>query len=169
MRSLTDAQVWGRQRFDDPHYLIRRDEVEQTLRARFIAQGGRPVLQHPHYAFFGRHPAWESQKRDGMIAHQIAITDLQADVISITLGDSLLTCHPAYLAEIRALGRWCGPWPGRLYALEDLPALTDRVGAEHLPPGVALTEVLEVQLWVDPDPEHVITRPVTVSASRRRA
>jgi hypothetical protein len=40
IKELNETNSWGRARFSDPEYLVRRRQVEQRIRRAFIAKGG---------------------------------------------------------------------------------------------------------------------------------
>jgi hypothetical protein len=149
--SLTPDNAWGLDRYADPHYLPRRLAVEARLRAALLAAGGAPRLEQPFYGFLGSHPGWEALRSTGMRAWRVPLTSIPQGCLSFTWGDSLVTLDPDYREIWRAAGHEYGPWAGRVYPLEALPALRERVAAEGGPAdpdGFRLG--LEVQLWWRP-------------------
>jgi hypothetical protein len=49
--SLSEANSWGLNRFQDPNYLNQRLAVESKLYEEFVALGGMPEIQNPIYFF----------------------------------------------------------------------------------------------------------------------
>ena len=146
---LDDANVWGRARFADPHYLPRRHRVEAELRAELLGRGGRPVLDHPIYCHLGRSAVWERDQRPGMCGRLLPLARLPLAAISFTVGDSLVCRDPSYRQEAAALGRGDMLRSGEMVFFDELAALV--CGPD---PAVRLAD-LEAQLWVLPTPDVV--------------
>lgn len=147
VRSLTESNAWGLNRFSDPHYLQRRIEVESAVRNKFIAKGGRPQLQFPIYCFLGRHERWEEHKLNN--GYTIKLKDISSEVISFTYGDSLLAFNDDY----RTLSgeKYNNPLCRNIFRIEELENLfanTDYPADDPLK--------IEAQLWALPPREAVI-------------
>jgi len=129
---LNDGNVWGRGRFDDPHYLTRRTAVEARMHAELLRRGGAPRIAHPYYGLLGRDERWE---RNGNQPHEIPLASIPPGCVTVTVGDSLLSWDPDYRAEVEARDGPMHPLAGRLLFPDELSPDLPR---------------LEVQLWFQP-------------------
>ncbi|ASA26605.1 hypothetical protein [Paenibacillus donghaensis] len=122
-------------------YLEVRRGLEALTRKLFVAKGGRPVRQFPHYMTLGSCPwllEWYPQGR----LLQIPFTAFQPDTISFTYGDLFPTMR---LQDGK-------PYRGQVYTAAEietvirkfgLPQVWNRTGA-HGP-----ERYIEVQVWDD--------------------
>lgn len=74
LKTLTEDNAWGLARFSDPRYLAQRFQVEEMMRRRFIAIGGKPVLRNRIYCFLGRHAGFEAHERN--LGYAISLHDI---------------------------------------------------------------------------------------------
>ena len=100
-----------------PEYLAIRRGLEEQVRALFIAKGGRPIRQCPHYLTLGPCPWLLDWYRDGCeLALPMAAID--SAVVSFTYGDMF----PAMRL------RDAKPYRGQVYRWDELPDLVARYG-----------------------------------------
>lgn len=122
-------------------YLRIRRELEARLRRLFIARGGRPIRQRPHYMILGSCPWVRSWYVDGCELC-MPLSAFDPDRVSFTYGDSF----PAM--RLRD-GR---PHRGRVYLLSELTGLIATYGLpqEWNPDGAGGPErYIEAQVWDD--------------------
>jgi hypothetical protein len=125
-----------------PDYLEIRRSLEARARELFIAKGGRPVRQQPHYMTYGSCPwllEWYPQGR----ALAIPVDAFSPDRISCTYGD----LFPA----MRHLdGK---PYREKVYTLEEIQEVIQEYGLPQNwnPAGASGPErYIEVQVWEEP-------------------
>ena len=75
----------NRRRLTVPNYYIQRRRYEAIMREQFIAKGGQPVRQHPHYLVLGESELWSKPKTKSI---RIPLTAIPATLISFTYTDS---------------------------------------------------------------------------------
>lgn len=122
-------------------YLTIRWELEERVRALFIAKGGQPRRGRPHYFTVGACPWLLDWYVDGC-ALSLPLGTIPHDTISFTYGDTF----PAMRLQD---GR---PYRGQVYTLAELPALIAEFGLpqEWNPDGKAGPDrYIEAQLWDD--------------------
>jgi hypothetical protein len=156
-RERTDglsARVFGRR------YMELRRRTEEKLLSLFLKAGGKPERTSPHYFVLGTSSWYEGLAPD-MAAFVVPLTDLPTEATSLTIPDSFTSMGfgPDY-----GLPREDRPYHGRVYRLEDLPALVsayglpadDASGPDGSPDdsydGYQLRpfeKYIEVQLWSD--------------------
>jgi len=122
-------------------YLSVRRNLEDCVRQRFIAKGGRPRRERPHYLIVGSCPwliSWYPQGRE----LRIPLAAFSAEIISFTYGDTF----PAMRYQD---GK---PYRGQVYMLVELPGLIEQYGlpqdwnaeGKHGP-----DRYIEAQVWAD--------------------
>lgn len=140
LRSLKErGDVFASQRQSD--YLAIRRELEATVRQKFIAKGGNPSLQQPHYMIVGTCDWLKRWYREGREI-RIPLTEFRADMVSFTYGDTF----PAMRY------RDGKPYRGQVYCLDELPGLVQKYGlpqewnrdGQHGP-----ERYIEAQVWSD--------------------
>lgn len=127
------------QRADD--YLTVRRQLEERVRASFIAKGGQPQRVRPHYLVVGSCP-WLLQWYPQGCELRIALAAFNAWTVSFTYGDTF----PAMRYQD---GK---PYRGQVYTLAELPTLIAQYGlpqtwnaeGTHGP-----ERYIEAQLWAD--------------------
>ncbi len=122
-------------------YLTIRWELEERVRRLFIAKGGRPRRDRPHYFTVGACPWLLDWYVDGC-ALIVPLCDIAPESISFTYGDTF----PAMRLQD---GR---PYRGQVYTLSELLALLAEYGLpqEWNPDGKAGADrYIEAQLWDD--------------------
>ncbi len=122
-------------------YLAIRRELETRIRMLFVARGGQPQRDTPHYLILGACPWVKTWYADGREV-RVPLADCDPAVVSLTYGDSF----PAMRFQD---GK---PTRGQVYTLADLPDLVARYGL----PQVWNAEgergpdrYIEAQLWSD--------------------
>lgn len=124
-----------------PDYLAVRRDLEQRIRQLFVAKGGCPERDTPHYFIVGacdwlltwyEQPAWIS----------VPVAEVDPAVVSLTFGDSF----PAMRFQD---GK---PWRGHVYTLRDLPDLVVRFGLPqqwNADGALGPDRYIEAQVWSD--------------------
>ena len=137
-----------------PKYMTLRRLTEARLRALFIEAGGKPERVAPHYFVLGDSP-WYQQLATRMHQVQLPLSALPSDKTSITYPDSFGAMK---LGTEFGLAQQRKPYHGRLFLLEELPALTEQFGIpspawndEHEKSWTSWPDetYVEVQLWSD--------------------
>ena len=140
-----------------PGYMPLRRLVESRLYEKFVASGGHPDRQAPHYFVLGE-SSWYASLGHDMRRVEIPLAALPPDKTSVTYPDSFI-----------AMTTTNAPAPGtaaseRIYSLDDLPTLIDRHGlpaptwhnTHHDWRTWPREAFIEVQLWTDdPIGEHL--------------
>lgn len=122
-------------------YLILRREIELQVRGLFIAKGGKPRRQHPHYFVLGE-CAWLQSWYPHGCELRIPIRAFHAENISFTYGDTF----PAMRYQD---GK---PYRGKVYTLLELPGLVEQYGLPQIwnADGKCGPErYIEAQVWED--------------------
>jgi hypothetical protein len=124
-----------------PDYLVIRRELEQRIRGLFIARGGQPRRETPHYFILGSCPWVQSWYRDGREV-RVPLTDIDPAVVSFTVGDSF----PAMRYQD---GK---PYRGQVYRVAELPDVIRLYGLPQVwnPDGkLGPDRYIEAQVWDD--------------------
>ena len=143
-----DSQRFASHRLVD--YLTVRRSLESLVRRLFIAKGGRPRREWPHYLVVGACPwlvSWYPQGRELRIP--LAVFD--PEIISFTYGDTF----PAMRYHD---GK---PYRGQVYTLAELPELIGEYGlpqewnaaGEQGP-----DRYIEAQVWADEPLERYLAK-----------
>ena len=122
-------------------YLGIRRELEQRIRALFIARGGQPRRDTPHYLILGACPWVQTWYADGCEV-RVPLAAFDPAVVSLTYGDSF----PAMRFGDGS------PWRGCVYTLGDLPGVVRRYGLPQVvnPTGARGPDrYIEAQVWDD--------------------
>ncbi len=96
MRELYNEESIFWERFQDPEWYWRaRTQIEQYLRAEFIAKGGRPKDEHPVYLVLGR-PKWLDIVADPVTLAttdelRVPLSILDPHEVSFTYPDSMVS------------------------------------------------------------------------------
>ncbi len=133
------GDVFASQRADD--YLATRRALEERVRALFAAQGGRPLRARPHYLVLGDCPWLRTWYREAAVI-RVPLATLDPAVVSFTYGDMF----PAMRYQDGQ------PYRGRVYTLDDLPALVARFGLPqewNADGSGGPDRYIEAQLWAD--------------------
>ncbi len=131
------GQVFASRRAAD--YLTIRRDLEDQVRQRFVAKGGRPRRSRPHTMILGACPWLLSWYRDGRELH-IPLAAFDPAAVSFTYGDTF----PAMRV---ADGK---PTRGQVYTLAELPGLVAAYGLpqEWNADGTGGPErYIEAQVW----------------------
>jgi len=131
-------------------YLAVRQQLEGQVRQLFIAKGGQPRRQRPHYLIVGTCPWLISWYPHGCEL-RIPLAAFSAEMISFTYGDTF----PAMRYQD---GK---PYRGQVYTLAELPELIERYGlpqdwnaeGEYGP-----DRYIEAQVWADEPLEPYLGR-----------
>lgn len=143
-------------------YIEMRQVVEDRLRRKFIALGGRPERRAPHYFVLGESPWFRGLAID-MEEIRIKLSELPGAQTTVTWGDSF-----AVMEATRDFGLAFVPKPyhGHLYRLEDIADLAARYGIPEPDPkgyeGLAAASTsetfIEVQVWSDEPVRGYVSR-----------
>jgi len=122
-------------------YLTIRRRLEEQVRDRFIARGGKPERLSPHYMILGACPWVKSWYQDGREL-RIPLASFDPSIVSFTYGDTF----PAMRYED---GK---PYPKQVYTLADLPAVVREYGSPqewNSTGALAPDRYIEAQVWDD--------------------
>lgn len=122
-------------------YLTIRRELEERVRALFIAKGGMPVLARPHYLILGACPWLLSWYGNGQEL-RVPLARFDPVIVSFTYGDTF----PAMRYND---GR---PYRGQVYTLAELPELVRMFGlpqAWNADGAHGPDRYIEAQVWSD--------------------
>lgn len=126
-------------------YLEIRRGLENKIREMFIARGGKPRRDRPHYLILGDCPWVDTWYARGCVA-RLRLDSFDPDAVSFTYGDSF----PAMRFQD---GR---PYRGQVYRLYELPTLVAQYGLpqDWNADGMNGPErYIEAQVWQD-EPIH---------------
>lgn len=120
-------------------YLAIRRTLENQARQAFLAKGGNPVRQHPHYMTLGECP-WLLDWYTVGASLQIPLTAFEPDTLSFTYGDLFPTMRYQD-------GK---PYRGQVYTLDEIFGIIRQYGwpqdwntrGDHGP-----ERYIEVQVW----------------------
>ena len=122
-------------------YLQVRRRLEEQVRRRFIAKGGRPQRDRPHYMILGACP-WVKSWYHAGCELRIPLAEFDPACVSFTYGDTF----PAMRLQD---GK---PYRGQVYTLAELPEIVRRYGLpqERNPDGKSGPErYIEAQVWCE--------------------
>jgi hypothetical protein len=120
-------------------YLIIRRDLEERVRASFIQKGGQPKRERPHYMILGACPWVLNWYQDGKEL-RLPLEKFPSKIVSFTYGDTF----PAMRYDDDK------PYRGRVYRLEELPALVQQFGLPQTwnPDGnLGPDRYIEAQIW----------------------
>ena len=153
MRELYNQESVFWERFQDPEWYWRaRTQLEQYLRAEFIAKGGRPKDEHPVYLVLGR-PKWLDIVADPVTLAttdelRVPLSILDPHEVSFTYPDSMVS---ALMAVEKNPEYYEPDYHGKVFTLDEMM----RIIAEKGLPGegwqtkmpVRLAHYIEAQVW----------------------
>jgi hypothetical protein len=122
-------------------YLTTRRELEIKVRRQFIAKGGEPLRERPHYMILGVCPWLIGWYKDGREL-RVPLARFEPDIVSFTYGDTI----PAMRYQD---GK---PYRGQVYTLDELPELIRLYGLPQAwnPDGeFGPDRYIEAQVWDD--------------------
>jgi hypothetical protein len=141
-------------RLTHPGYLAERRRMEGLMRSQFVAKGGRPERDFPHYFVLGEFSLWEA---DGSRRVQISLGAVASLAVSFTLTDSFFNYRRRNLRDVVIPRR---PYHGQLFTLEELPAQLALHGlpgeAWRSDPDRRFDVYVEAQLWSDGPVAHLL-------------
>jgi hypothetical protein len=140
------GDVFASQRAQD--YLSIRRDLEDQVRRKFVAKGGIPILERPHYMILGASPWLCEWYQDGREIC-IPLARFAPAILSFTYGDTF----PAMRFPD---GK---PYRGQVYTLEELPDLIREFGLpqEWNPDGeFGPDRYIEAQVWDDAPIQNAI-------------
>ena len=132
-------------------YLSVRRNLEEQVRKLFIAKGGRPRRERPHYLILGACPwliSWYPHGRE----LRIPLAEFHEEIVSFTYGDT----YPAMRYQD---GK---PYRGQVYTLVELPGLVEEFGLpqEWNQEGkLGPDRYIEAQVWADEPLEAYFLKP----------
>ncbi|WP_172203215.1 hypothetical protein [Niveibacterium sp. COAC-50] len=143
----------GYQRFFGRRYMQLRRLTEARMRELFVAAGGRPERQSPHYFVLGS-SEWFRRLAADTRAITLALNTLPADQLSFTYPDSFTAMGFGPQFGLPHVAR---PYHGQVFRLEALAEVVAQYGLPadepdaghadyHLKP---FEKYIEVQLWSD--------------------
>jgi hypothetical protein len=129
-------------------YLYVRRRLEERVRSMFIAKGGRPVRDRPHYLTLG--PCrWLLEWYEDGLELSLPLDQFDPHAVSFTYGDTF----PAMRIKDNR------PYRGKVYTLSELPSLIATYGLpQHGNPDGARgpERYIEAQVWQEielPNPD----------------
>lgn len=135
----TAGVTFASQRVAD--YLTTRRRLEEQVRERFIARGGKPHRLRPHYMILGACPWVKSWYQDGREL-RIPLANFDPSIVSFTYGDTFPAMHYED-------GK---PYRKQVYTLVDLPALVREYGLPqewNRAGALGPDRYIEAQVWDD--------------------
>lgn len=150
-----DRATSGHKRVFAPPYMQLRKLTEEKLRELFVAAGGRPGRENPHYFVLGRSRWFESLYPESRSV-VLPLSQLATEIVSFTYPDSM-----AAMAIAREWGfpPESRPYHEKVFRLEELEAVVAEHGLPDDDPETMEGErYLEVQVWSD-DPVRHLFRP----------
>lgn len=147
------APIGSSERRFGPRYMKLRRRTEELLRTRFIAVGGRPVRQSPHYFVLGESEWFRGLYREAREV-RIPLSLVPTRHMSVTYPDSVTSMGLLPEFGIHVTRQ---PYHGKVYRIEELADLVGRYG---LPRGARprsyqghqfkdFEHYIEVQVWAD--------------------
>lgn len=124
-----------------PDYLTVRRDLEARIWLLFVAKGGRPQRNTPHYFILGTCD-WVLNWYAQGASVTVTIADLDPAVVSLTYGDS-------FPAMRFGDGK---PWRGQVYLLDELADLVERYGLPqdwNADGSQGPDRYIEAQVWSD--------------------
>ena len=122
-------------------YIQKRFALEDKIRKRFEAKGGKPILTRPHYMILGACPWLKEWYVDGQ--------ELQINLVSISVSCVSFTYGVSFPAMNYNDGK---PYRGQVYILDELREVVWQYGLPQIwnPDGKGGPEpYIEAQLWDD--------------------
>ena len=122
-------------------YMAVRRGLEERVRELFIAKGGQPLRERPHYLILGA-CAWVIDWYPAGRELRIPLSEFDGGTVSFTYGDTFPAMHYQD-------GK---PTRGQVYTLAELPGLVEQYG---LPQGwnaegkLGPDRYIEAQVWAD--------------------
>lgn len=139
---MNENNTWGLNRFKDPDYLTKRNQVEVEIRNKFLEMNGQPKLKSPIYFFLGRNMKFEEHSSN--IGYKINLTDVPVESITFTYGDSLIGFDSEY-RRIK-INEYKNENCGKLFLKNDLEKLLQELNL------ITTSKLhIEAQLWVNPN------------------
>jgi hypothetical protein len=139
MQLRQSGDVFASKRSAD--YLLVRRELESRAREMFVAKGGKPKKQFPHYMTLGECEWIRSWYKQGCEI-QIDLVHFDPDTLSFTYGDLFPTMRYND-------GK---PYRGKIYTLDEIKSLIEKYGMPQVwnRDGTSGPErYIEVQVWDD--------------------
>lgn len=147
------AEIGSSERRFGPRYMTLRYRTEELLRTRFIAVGGLPVRQSPHYFVLGE-SEWFRGLYRGAREVRIPLSVVPTHHVSFTYPDSVTSMGLLSEFGIHVARQ---PYHGKVHRIEELAAVVGRYG---LPAGTRprsyqghqfkdFEHYIEVQVWAD--------------------
>jgi hypothetical protein len=136
---VAEARGFASQR--TPDYLAVRRELEQRIRRLFVAKGGCPERDTPHYFIVGTCD-WMLTWYERPACLGVPLASVDPAVVSLTYGDS-------FPAMRYPDGK---PWRGQVYTLGELPDLIARFGLPQIwnaDGSLGPDRYIEAQVWSD--------------------
>jgi len=136
-----ENQIMAAHRY--PGYLERRKELEQVARNLFMAKGGKPVRQVPHYMVVGECAWLQTWYQEGACV-KIPLIAFNPETISFSYGDLFPTFSPR-ITDQKEFRRQVYTLPGVIRMIEKYGFPQDWNGDGTYGP----ERYIEVQVWDD--------------------
>jgi hypothetical protein len=116
VQELKERKVSGETHRGYPDwYFVQRKEAEQNLRKAFIAKGGKPQRQSPHYFTLGRSIGYEWMYKDKFQTIDILLSAIKSELY-FSIGDTLWTFARSHNPEVTFEKKW---FQGKLFTYEE--------------------------------------------------
>ena len=126
-----------------PGYLERRKELEQIARKMFIAKGGKPVRQTPHYMVVGECAWLQTWYKLGCFV-KIPVSAFKPETISFSYGDLFPTFSPRVNDQKE--------YRRQIYTLSEIVGIIEKYGFPqewNIDGKFGPERYIEVQVWDD--------------------
>ena len=136
-----ENQVMAAHRF--PGYLERRAELEQIASTMFIAKGGKPVRQVPHYMVVGECAWLQTWYQNGCFV-KIPVRAFKPETISFSYGDLFPTFSPRVNDQKE--------YRRQIYTLSEIVGIIEKYGFPqdwNIDGKFGPERYIEVQVWDD--------------------
>ena len=129
LAGMKEEHTIGPWRFSDPLYMEECCRVNELVRARFIAKGGRPKRRNPHCAVLGT-SSWIEEIAPGCRKVVIPLSKLDSDIVSFTYPDSGISFYFAIKTaeEARPYTHLRKPFHEQVFRIEELESLVAEYG-----------------------------------------
>jgi len=138
---VADNKTFAAQRND--RYLPRRRELEKIVRELFIAKGGKPEKESPHYFVIGECP-WLTTWYEQADYIKIPVNEFDLQTVSFTYGDTFPTFSPHVTDGLE--------YRNTVYTYDEILKIIDKYGMPQDnwdKPVFAQPCYVEAQVWSD--------------------
>jgi len=138
---VTEEKTFAAQR--NERYLPRRHELERVVHELFVAKGGKPEKQTPHYFVVGECP-WLATWYKQADYVKVPIEEFDLSTVSFTYGDTFPTFSPSVDDDLE--------YRRKVYTYEEILGIIEQYGLPQEKwntPVFAQPSYVEAQVWSD--------------------